>query len=55
MVRKQRRLHVLAHAHRAEGGGDLEGAPDAEPPDAVRRQPDQAGSAEADIAASGAS
>src|SRR5262249_3706728 len=31
-VRDQRHLHVLGNGHRAEGGGDLEGAPHPEPP-----------------------
>ena len=36
--RIERHLHVLAHAQRGEGGGDLEGAADAQPPDGARAQ-----------------
>ena len=39
VMREQRHLHVLAHRHRGEGRGDLEGAADAQAPDRARRQP----------------
>src|SRR6185312_13285857 len=38
LPRKQRELHVLAHAHRAEGLRDLEGPSDAEAEARARRQ-----------------
>ena len=36
LVRHQRDLHVLAHRHGRKRRGDLESAPDAEPPDLAR-------------------
>src|SRR5690606_27082882 len=41
MMREQRHLDVLAHRHRTEGRGDLEGAPDTEPPDPSWRHADR--------------
>ena len=46
-VRDQRHLHVLDDRHRAEGGGDLEGAADAAPPDVARRKPGDVAALEA--------
>jgi hypothetical protein len=40
-IRHQRDLHVLAHGHGRECRRDLEGAPDAEPPDRARLTADR--------------
>src|SRR5262249_32065569 len=49
----QRHLDVLGHRHRAEGGGDLKGAADAEPPNVARLKSDDATIGEFDVAAIG--
>ena len=53
LARHERHLHVLAHAHRAECGGDLEGAPHAPAPDIARRKPDEAPPIQRDVAGVG--
>jgi hypothetical protein len=50
-VGDQRHLHVLGDGHRAEGGGDLEGAGDAAAADFARRQPGDVAVREADRSA----
>src|SRR5712691_1188429 len=53
VVAHERELDVLGHRQRAEGGGDLERAPDAEAPDIARRHAGDAAAGEDDVAAVG--
>src|SRR6516164_349977 len=53
MMAHDRELHVLGHGHRAERGGDLKGAADAEAPDLAWLKAGNAAIAETDFAAIG--